>query len=83
MLTAQLLVHSAQCMVEGITSSCDWLSLRLISHEQQVWLAFLATKRDVWVVPTANCGGYARRRREDSVSGGRNHTMLLFVITTL
>ncbi len=37
-----------------------------ISHAQRVWLAFLATRRDSYIIPAANCLGHKFHRRNDA-----------------
>lgn len=62
----QLLVWSAQCVMDAQADSCKQLdAMEGISQAQRVWLAFLATRRETIVVPTANCMGYMRSMRID------------------
>jgi hypothetical protein len=37
-----------------------------VSSAQMTWLAFLATRRDTFVIPTANCLGYIKCQRNDA-----------------
>jgi len=63
---AQLLVWSAECMISGKTSSCKELdAMGGISLAQRTWLAFLATRRETIILPTANCLGYKLGVRGD------------------
>jgi predicted deacylase len=62
----QLLVWSAECAVQRLSSSCAKLdNMQGISTAQITWLAHLATRRETMVIPTANCMGYVRSTRWD------------------
>jgi hypothetical protein len=64
--TAQLLIYSAQCMIEENKVACQQLDqIDSLTTNQKVWLAFLATRRDTIVIPTTNCFGYKYNRRDD------------------
>lgn len=66
---AQLLVHAANCEISKKQDSCDYLEKEMgiaKGSDQRLWLAFLATRRDTMVIPTANCLGYMQNRREDA-----------------
>ena len=53
-------------MVEKKISSCEQLDLMGgISKGQRTWLAFLATRRETLIIPTANCMGYMKNIRSD------------------
>ena len=62
---AKLLVSSAECVIQKDASACGLLSRYAISDADRDWLAVLATQRDVYIVPAANCYGYIRRNRFD------------------
>ena len=34
-----------------------------ISEDERIWLAFLATRRDTFILPAANCIGYIKDKR--------------------
>ena len=56
---AYLLVNSAKCAVDGDRKACDSLvDSDGLSTSQIIWLAFLATRRDTFIIPSANCLGY-------------------------
>jgi hypothetical protein len=64
--TAQLLIYSAQCIIEENKVACQQLDeIDSLTTNQKVWLAFLATRRDTIVIPTTNCFGYKFNRRDD------------------
>ncbi len=61
-----MLVLSSECAIGKKQRSCDELELMAnISVAQRNWLAFLATRRDTYVIPTANCLGYIQCKRND------------------
>ena len=67
LFAAELLVWSAQCMIKKDDDSCHKLkSIGVTSYNDRVWLAFLATRRDTYIIPTANCLGYIVNRRDDN-----------------
>ena len=47
-------------------SACKALRELHIDKEERVWLAYLATRRDTFIVPTTNCLGYLKNYRMDS-----------------
>lgn len=65
---AQLLVWSAMCEIEKKVVFCKKLQdfSSSISKGQRLWLALLATRRDSFLIPTANCLGHKFRRRDDN-----------------
>lgn len=63
---AQLLVNSASCEIDKSIESCKLLDMDGISSKQRIWLAFLSTRRDTFIIPTANCLGYILNRRDDA-----------------
>eukprot|EP00605_Chrysophyceae_sp_TOSAG23-4_P001873 GSChrysophyteH1.ASY1.ANO1.2067.1 assembled CDS len=60
-VTAQLLTLSAESLVDNF--SLDYKNA--IQNKQIIWLAMLATKRDTFHIPTANCYGYDVNIRTD------------------
>jgi hypothetical protein len=67
LFAAELLVWSADCMIKKDDSSCYKLkSIGVTSYDDRIWLAFLATRRDTYIIPTANCLGYIVNRRDDN-----------------
>lgn len=38
-----------------------------LTTSQKIWLAHLATRRDTYIIPTANCLGYINRVRNDAL----------------
>ena len=63
---AYLLVNSAKCAVDGDRKACDSLvDSDGLSTSQIIWLAFLATRRDTFIIPSANCLGYKYNVRAD------------------
>jgi hypothetical protein len=65
--TGYLMVTSAKCAIEGDQASCTMLVEEDgLNQSQIVWLAFLATRRDTFIVPTANCLGYKYNTRADA-----------------
>ena len=46
-------------------ASCDFLSSKDITVPERRWLAFLVSRREIFIVPTANCRGYITRSRND------------------
>lgn len=66
-MTAQLLVWSANCIINSDAQSCQSLDqLGGVSDAQRHYLAFLASRRDTLIVPAANCLGYVLRKRADA-----------------
>jgi hypothetical protein len=66
---AQLLVWSADCVIRKDKASCERLdAMQGITEGQRTWLAFLATRRETIILPTANCMGYMRNSRGDGRS---------------
>lgn len=65
---ASLLVRAASCEISRHQPSCEFLDKQMgvVSSDQRVWLAFLATRRDTVVIATANCLGYLQDQREDA-----------------
>lgn len=64
---AELLVLSAQCLIEKSVNSCRLLNeYEGITLAQRIWLALLATRRDTFIIPTANCLGYIKMIRSDA-----------------
>lgn len=47
-------------------SACKLLREQHIDKEERVWMAYLATRRDTFIVPTTNCLGYLRNDRLDA-----------------
>ena len=67
LFVAELLVWSASCMIRKDDDSCHRLkSIGVTSYDDRIWLAFLATRRDTYIMPTANCLGYIMDRRDDN-----------------
>ena len=66
-MTSQVLIWSAECVIDRIERSCDSLnsSFNGLNSFQKNWIAFLATRRDTYIIPTANCLGYMKNRRDD------------------
>jgi hypothetical protein len=60
---AALLVHSAECEISGLKEKCDLLDSAYLTRNDRKWLAFLATRRETIIVPTANCQGYKQNKR--------------------
>ena len=66
LFTAQLLVWAGLCAIKRSHEHCTHLKEKLyISDAEITWLAFLATKRDTFVLPAPNCRGYIRNIRTD------------------
>lgn len=63
---ALLLVHSAYCEIKKQSESCELVSKAGVTKSQQMWLSFLATRRETIIIPTANCLGYISNRRDDA-----------------
>lgn len=63
---AELLVHSGQCEIDKIQSSCDFLSEKDITLLERRWLAFLVSRREIFIVPAANCMGYILKNRNEN-----------------
>lgn len=54
-------------MIKKDDNSCHKLkAIGITSYDDRVWLAYLATRRDTYVIPTANCLGYILNRRDDN-----------------
>lgn len=66
LFTSQLLVWSAMCEIKKSKFHCDLLKLNNVLKNERIWLAYLATRRDTYVIPAANCIGYAMNRRNDA-----------------
>lgn len=60
---AQLLVWSALCEIDMDKEKCNYLQGLEISNEDRIWLAFLASRRDTYIIPSANCIGYMLNTR--------------------
>lgn len=54
------------CEIQHISGACQKLQDFSVSKAQRLWLAFLASRRDSILVPTANCLGHKFRRRDDN-----------------
>lgn len=67
LVTAQLLVWSAGCRVLQSASDCQRLAASFpgLTEADFDWLAYLATHRDIVIVPTLNCLGYMQNRRTE------------------
>lgn len=64
---AYLLVNSARCALDGEQKACNTLvDADGLSSSQIIWLAFLATRRDTFIIPSANCLGYKYNVRSDA-----------------
>lgn len=64
---AQLLSISADCEINRSQESCSTLVQHFnITESQRVWLTLLATRRDSFIIPTANCLGHKLRHRDDA-----------------
>jgi hypothetical protein len=65
---AQLLVLSSECLIYKITTSCKRLHETFpgLTSSQTTWLAFLSSRRDTYIIPTANCLGYIKHRRNEN-----------------
>ena len=63
--TARLLVWAARCEIEKDQGSCKHLADINVTMSQRSWLTYLATRRDIYVLPAANCMGYLKNVRED------------------
>ncbi len=58
---------SAECLVSRSAKHCDELrDVSNITSAQMSWMAFLATRRDIYIIPTANCLGYIGCQRNDA-----------------
>lgn len=54
-------------MIQKSQSACLQLEeFGKFSVAQKTWLAYLASRRDTFIIPTANCVGYKLRRRNDA-----------------
>jgi hypothetical protein len=66
LVTAELLVASVNCAVYNMTTICTSLVDNFdVTYDDIEWMAMLATSRDIFIVPAANCLGYATNRRDD------------------
>lgn len=65
-LLAELLVWSAKCEIDMDNGACSKLVTMGINNDDRIWLAYLATKRDTYILPAANCLGYILNRRDDA-----------------
>lgn len=63
--TAVLLVNSAECEITKKQSKCELLDAASVTAHDRRWLAFLATRRETIIVPTANCLGHMKGQRND------------------
>jgi hypothetical protein len=61
-----MLVWSAQCEIDQEKASCERLREYDVDHGERVWLAYLVTRRDVYIIPTVNCLGYIKNDRMDA-----------------
>lgn len=69
LFAAQLLAWAGMCAIKRSASHCTHLRKDLeLSDREVAWLAFLASKRDTFVLPAPNCQGYVRNTRSE---GGR------------
>jgi hypothetical protein len=70
------MVWSAQCVIDRDKESCQRLHTltdQSLSTREQHWLSFLATRRDTFIVPTANCLGHKlHKRQEGSIDPNRD-----------
>ena len=66
LVTAELLVWASNCEVNKMENFCKKLIEINIQPNDIIWLAYLATRRDSFIVPTANCLGYTENRRDDA-----------------
>jgi hypothetical protein len=66
LFTSQLLVWSALCEIKKSKIHCDLLKLNNVLKNERIWLAYLASRRDVYIIPAANCIGYMMNRRSDA-----------------
>ena len=66
-VTADILVKSAQCAIQQLSDSCTYLNdtYSIRTPRLITWLAVLATRRDVFFTPTTNCMGYLLNKRTD------------------
>lgn len=63
---ANLLAQAAGCVINKHNSSCAVLdAMGGIDSTQRLWLAHLATRRDTYIIPAANCLGYIMHKRYD------------------
>ena len=67
MVTADLLVRSAQCTIGQIPTSCSYLNetYGISSSRDLAWLTLLATRRDTYITPTTNCLGFIVNKRTE------------------
>jgi hypothetical protein len=63
---AELLVWSALCEIEKSISHCQLLEGDGVSKDERIWLAYLSSRRDTYIIPAANCIGYIKDKREDA-----------------
>ena len=62
---ASLLIWGAKCEIQAHEQSCVQLEALNISTSERSWLTQLATTRDTYILPAANCMGYLKNTRED------------------
>ncbi len=65
LFASKLLIWSSQCVIKSVTEACNLLNERKISLEMRNWLAFLNSRRETYILPTANCMGYLLHKRQD------------------
>ena len=63
---AQLLVYSAECILKQSKKYCQMLDKweGISNHDREI-LAMLVTKRDIFIMPAANCMGHYYKSRAD------------------
>ena len=66
LVTAEILVWASNCEVNKMEDFCKKLTEINIKPNDRIWLAYLATRRDTYIVPTVNCLGYIENRRDDA-----------------
>jgi hypothetical protein len=42
-----------------------------VSKDERIWLAYLSTRRDTYIIPAANCIGYIKDQRGDAEGIGK------------
>lgn len=62
---AELMGWSADCTIRHDREACATLDKMEVTPAQRTWLAFLSTRRETIIVPTANCMGYMKNMRND------------------
>jgi hypothetical protein len=60
-----MLVWASQCKIQKDSTGCGRLETLKVTDAQITWLAFLAAKRDTYIMPTPNCMGYLQNQRSD------------------